>query len=106
MKLLNRARQDIDVAVIIVFSLESEGPGTRPGLDNQVVRHDHAFAADGGIDVIAEIFHARAAHEARNNASPTDHVEHSDLFCYAQRVMVQRQNIANNATFGSLDAPG
>src|SRR3989442_623133 len=55
MWLLNRARPGIDITIIVVFPLEGEGAGARPGLDNQVVGLLHAFTTEGGVDVVTEV---------------------------------------------------
>ncbi len=101
-RLLDRARPDVDIAVIVVFSLKCKRAGACPGLDNQVMRLVHTFPTDGGIDVIAKVFHAGAAHKARDNAPATDNVEHGNLFGDTQGVIVQRQSIAYNADFRAL----
>ena len=101
-RLLNWTRPDIDVAIVIMFALEGEWAGAGPGLYNQVVCLVHTFTANGWIDAVAEIFHARAAHKAGDNASATDHVEHSNLFGHPKWVIMQRQCIANNPDFCPL----
>src|SRR5258708_36662612 len=106
MRLLNWARPDINVAIIVVLALKGKGARSRPGLGNQVMRLVHALATGGRIDTIAKIFPTSDAHKARDNASTTDDIQHRNLFSHAQWVIMQGQSIANYAYFGTFDALG
>ena len=79
-RLLDGARPDIDIAVIVVLTLERKRARTCPGLNDQVVGFVHTLAAEGRIDVIAEVLHACAAYEAGDDAPAAEYVEHSNLF--------------------------
>src|SRR5205823_6038322 len=63
-RLLNGTWPDVDVAIVVVFSLKSEGTRPRPRLDNQVMRLLHALTAKGRVDVVAKVFHASSAYKA------------------------------------------
>ena len=96
-RLLDGTRPDVHIAIIVMLPLEGEGAGAGPGLDNQVVRLIHALAAEGWIDVVAEVLHAGAAHKARDDAAAADNIEHSDLLRHAYGVIVQWQRVAHDA---------
>ena len=50
----------------------------------------------GRIYLVREIFHAGTDDHARNNSPLGNHIEHGDFFRHALRMIIKRQNVAEN----------
>ena len=94
MRLLHRQRPRVDDSVLVVAALPAEGSGTGPGRDDQVVGLFKALAVVGRVDAGGELLGAAAADEAGDEAAAGDHVDHGQLFGQADRVVGQRQRVA------------
>ena len=100
MRLLERLRPHVDVAELEVLALPGERSRCCPGLDDQLVRLAEARAGVRRVDVVRKELVAGAHHLARDHPPAADDVEHGDLFGHPQRVVVQRQHVAQNDQFG------
>ena len=94
--LLQRHRPGVHHAVLVVPALEAEGAGLGPGADDQVVRLLEALAVVGRVDAGGELLLAAAAHEAGDQAALGNHVDHGQLFGEPDRVLRQRQRVAEH----------
>ncbi len=94
MRRLQRQRPGVHHAVVIVVALPAEGPALRPRLDDQVVGFLEALAVEGRVDAGGELLLAAAAHEARDQPAPRDHVDHGQLLGEPERVVGERQRVA------------
>src|SRR5262249_46344722 len=93
---LDRTRPGVDVVVAIVLAVEREGPGLRPGAQDQLSRLVKALARMSRIHAGREILRADAAYKARDHAPAGGDVEHRDLLRDAKRVLAERQAIAED----------
>src|SRR5260370_40762707 len=66
-RLLDGARPDVHIVVVVELALEGKGARARPGLDNQVMRLVHTFAADTRVAIVAAAFHTRAPNGTGDN---------------------------------------
>jgi len=70
------------------------------------VRLLEALAVEGRVDAGGELFLAAAAHEARHQPALGDHVDHRELFGQPDRILRQRQRIAQHDDLGLLGHAG
>ena len=105
-RLLQRAGPGIDVAVVVVLALPAEGAGLGPGFDDEVVRLLVALPVVGGGGVVRETLAAGAAHPAGDQASAGDHVDLRQRLRQPERVVPDRQDVAEQADFGALGDAG
>ena len=103
MRLLQRQLPRIDDAQMVVLALPAERAGHGPGLLDEVEGFLESLAVIGGIGVGRELLDAGAAHEARDDATARDEIEHRDLLGHAHRIVVDRQRIADEGDL-ALDA--
>ena len=98
MRALDRARPDVDVALLVEAAVEGEGVGVGPGAQDQVVRLVVAVAQQRRVLAVGVAgVHRRADREAGDQPSAGDHVDHGELFGHAGRRVVQRQRVAHDA---------
>ena len=93
-RLLQRQRPGVHDALMEVLALPPERTRHGPGLHDQVVRFLEPFAVEGGVGVGRQLFLPAAAHEPGHQAALGDHVDHRQLFRQPDRIVVQRQRIA------------
>ena len=105
-RLLHRQRPRVDHAVLVVLALPAEGAGPGPGLDDEVVRLFEALAVVGGVDAGGELLGAAAAHEAGDEPALRDHVDHGQLFGQPDRILGQRQRVAQQHDLDPLGRAG
>ena len=95
MRALDRARPDVDVALLVEAAVEGEGVLLGPGLDDQVVRLVIALAQHRRVLAIGVAgVHRRADREAGDQPAARDAVDHREFFGHARRRIVERQRIA------------
>ena len=98
MRTLDRARPDVDVALLVVAAVERESVRMLPGLHHQVVRLVVALAELRRVLAVGEaVVHRRADREAGDQPAAGDAVDHRELFGDAGRRVVQRQRVAHHA---------
>ena len=95
-RLLERPRPRVDVAELEVLAIPLEGAGLRPGLDDQVVRLVEAVARLGRVEREGVVLGADPAHEAGDDAPAGDDVEQRDLLGHPQRMVAQRDRVAED----------
>ena len=83
-------------AMLIMRAFPTERTRLGPDLGDQIVRFLKPFPVIGRIDARGELFLPAAPDEARNQPSLGDHVDHRQLFRQPDRVIGQRQRIAEN----------
>ena len=97
MRLLDRARPDVDVAQLGVAAVPGERFARRPCLDDQVVRFLILLARQRRDLAVAEIgVHRGADRKARDQPSARDAVEHREFFGDAHRRIIERDGIAEH----------
>ena len=104
MRFLVGRRPGIHIFEIEVFALVDKRPGLRPGADDEVVRLLKASQRFRRIDAEGMILRANAAHEAGDEASARDVVEHREFLRDRQRIVDERQRPAEHGEL-ALDAP-
>ena len=95
------ARPGIHVAVVVVLALPAERAGLRPGLDDEVVRLLEALPVVGRHGVVRHALAPGAAHPAGDEAATRDHVDLGQLFGEEQRVVPDRQDVAEQHDLGA-----
>src|SRR5438876_1043121 len=70
----------IDVAIMKMFPLVAPRTGSRPGLDDKVVRFVEHLAVVRGIGIIEELLAARSAHPAGDQSAARDQIDLGELF--------------------------
>ena len=81
-------------AELEVLALPAEGTRLCPSLDDEVMGLLESLPVVHWVDVAVHRFLADAPHEPADHASPGDYVDHGDLFCDAQRVLVDGEDVA------------
>src|SRR5206468_8949042 len=94
MWLLQWQAPGVHVAEVVVPAFPAKRPGIRPALQDQIVAFLEALAVVYGVRVGPPGLHAHAAHEAREHAPARDEVRHRELFGHAYRVVLDRQDVA------------
>src|SRR5271166_4433568 len=95
MRFLIRQRPRIYMPIVKMLALVA--PWSRPGprLHDKVVRLLEVLAVVCGIGVIEKLLAARAAHPSGDEASARDQIDLSELLGHPQRMLEDRQGIAN-----------
>ena len=104
--LLQGQRPRIDDAVLIVRALPAERTGHGPGLHDQVVRLLEALAVVGGVHARRQLLLSAAAHEPGHEPALRDHVDHGQLLGEPDRVLGERQRIAEHHDLDALGGAG
>ena len=94
-RFLQRQLPRIDDAQVIVLALPAERAGHGPGLLDQREGLFEPLSVVGGVGVGRELLDAGAAHEARDDATARNQVEHRNLLGDPHRIVVNRQRIAD-----------
>ena len=95
MRLLERARPEVDVANLVVFAVPGEDVGVLPGAQDQVVVLLVLVAQRGRIGAEAEVVvHRGADRESGDEASARHHVEHGHFLGHAGGRVVERDRLA------------
>jgi hypothetical protein len=89
-----------------VFAIPAEWAIGGPALNNQIMRFVKSLPRIGWVNPVGEILHAGPDDHARDHSALRNHVEHSDLFGHPLRMIVKRQNIAQDDQFCLLGSPG
>ena len=79
-----------------MLAVPLERAGLRPGLDDQVVRLVEAVARLRRVEREGVVLRADAAHEAGDDPPAGDDVEHRDLLRHAQRMVAERDRVAED----------
>ena len=103
---LQRNGPGIDDAVLVVGAFPAERAGFGPDFLDQVVRLDEALAVEGGVDAGGQLLLPAAAHEAGDQAAFGDHVDHGQFLGHADRVVTQRQRVAEDDDLYPLGGGG
>ena len=98
MRLLDRPRPDVDVALLVEAAVEGERLLLGPGAQHEVVGLVVAVAqlARVGAVGIGRV-HRRADREAGDQAPARDAVDHGELFGHPRRRIVEREAVAEHA---------
>ena len=79
-----------------MLAVIGKGTGLRPGATDEVKRFPELLARGRGGYVVVESLRTRARGEARHHTTIAHIVEHRIFFRHAQRIGVQRQQIAKH----------
>ena len=85
---------------------QRNGPGCVHVLTIEVVRLLEALAVVGRVDAGRQLLLPAAAHEAGDQAAARDHVDHRQLFGQPDRVVGQRQRVAEQHDLHALGDGG
>src|SRR5437867_512416 len=102
MGLLQGSGPRIHIAIVIMFALPAEGAGRGPRFDDEVMRFFKALPVVVGWGIMGNALSAAATHETRDQATVGDHVNHRQLLSQPERIIPDRQNIAQDDDFGLL----
>ena len=92
--------------MLIVRALPAERTGHGPGLDDQVVRFFETLAIVGGVHASRELLLSAPAYEPRYEPSLGDHVDHGQFLGEADRVLGERQRVAEHHDLDALGGAG
>ena len=96
MRLLERPRPRVHVVEAVEPAVEWERALFGPGAQDQLGGLVEALARVRRVDSGREVLRADAAHESRDDAAARDDVEHGNLLGDAQRVLAERQPVAED----------
>src|SRR4029450_12899510 len=82
--------------------LPAEGAGRGPRFNNEVVRLFKALPVEVGWSIMGDALSATATHETRDQATVGNHVNHRQLLGQPERIIPDRQDIAQDDDFGLL----
>ena len=99
-RVLERPRPGVHVAVLVVLTLPAEGAGCGPGLDHEVVRLLEAFPVEGGLGVVRDAFAPTAADPAGDQPTLGDHVDLGQRLGQPEGVLPDRQDVAEQDDLG------
>ena len=102
MRVRVRPRPGIDVAVLVVLAFPAEGTRRRPGLDDEVVRFLVALPVERRGGVVGDALASGAAHPAADQSASRNHVDLSQLFGQPERVVPDRQDVAQQDDLGAI----
>src|SRR5215510_3829751 len=105
-RLLQWKSPRIDDSVLIVRALPAEWSGHGPGLDDQVVSLFEALAVVSGVHASRELLLSAAAYEPGYEPALGDHVDHGEFFGEADRILGERQRIAEHNDLDALGGAG
>ena len=106
MRLLDRPRPDVDVALLVEAAVEGECFLLGPGFHDEVMRLEIFFAQHRGVLAIGVAsVHRRPDRETGDEASARDAVDHRELFGDAGRRIVEREAVPHHANRGVGGAP-
>ena len=98
---LDGARPDVDVALLVVAAVESERVLLGPGPFHEVMCFEVALAQQARVLAIGVAgIHRRADRETRDQPAARDAVDHRELFGDAGRRIVEGERIAHDAERG------
>ena len=104
-RLLVGPRPRVHVAVLVVLAFEAERPRLRPGFDDELVRLLEAFPVVGRLGVVGDALAAGAPHPAGDEPATRDHVDDRQLFRQPERVIPDRQDVADEHDLRLLRDP-
>ena len=105
-RFLEGTRPDINVADLIVLAVKVKRAGLGPGANDQIVRFAKARQRIRGVDAQGKVFVPDAAHETGNNTPAGHDIEHGDFFGDPQRVIAERQAVADHRYLHSRGSAG
>ena len=86
----------IDDAMLVMGAFPAEGAGFGPDLRDQVVRFLEPLAIEGRVDTGGQLLLPAAADETGHQPALGDHVDHRQFFGDPNRIVAERQRIAEN----------
>ena len=96
MRLLDRPRPDVDVALLVEAAVEGEGLLLGPRLHDEVVRLEIALAQHRRVLAVGVAgVHRRADREAGDQPPARDAVDHREFFGHPRRRVVERERVAH-----------
>ena len=93
---LKRNGPGIDDAVLVMGAFPTEGAGFGPDLRDQVMRFLEPLAVEGRVHACRQLLLSAAADETGHQTALGNHIDHRQLFGHADRIVAQRQRIAEN----------
>ena len=106
MRLLDRPRPDVDVALLVEAAVEGERLFLGPGAQHEVVGLVVAVAQLARVGAVGiSRVHRRADREAGDEPAARDAVDHGELFGYPRRRIVEREAVAEHADRRVRGAP-
>ena len=106
MRVLVGLNPRVDVAIVEVLALPAERAGGGPCLDDEVVRLLEALPVVRRRRVVGDALASGAAHPAGDQPAARDHVDHGKLLDQPQRVVPDRQNVAEQDDLGAIGGLG
>ena len=100
MRLLVGPHPGVHVAVVVVLALPAERSGVGPGLDDEVVGLLEALTVEHRWGVVGDALTSAAPDEAGDEPAVADHVDHRKLLGEPERVVPDRQNVAEDDDLG------
>src|SRR5262245_11940682 len=91
---LQRTDPRIDHPVVVVPAFPAKGTGRRPRLDDHVVGLVEPLPVVDRVRVSRDALLAEAANEAADHPPAGEDVDHRDLLGYPERVVVDREHVA------------
>ena len=95
-------RPGVDVAVVIVLAFPAERPVPGPRRDDEVVRLLEPVPVVRRHGVVRDALAAGSPHPARHQAAAGDHVDGREIFRQPQRVVPDRQDVAEQHDLRAL----
>ena len=106
MRLLDRPRPDVDVALLVEAAVEGERVLLLPGAQDEVVRLVVALAQLARVGAVGVGgVHRRAHREAGDQPAARDAVDHGELLRHARRRVIEREAVAEHADRRAGGAP-
>ena len=99
-------RPRIHVAVVVVLAFPAERAGLRPRLDDEVVRFLEALPVVRRHGVVGDALAPGAAHPAGYQTATRDHVDFREFLGQEQRVVPDRQDVAEQHDLGAAGDAG
>src|SRR5262249_24789667 len=96
-RLLHRARPDVDVALLVVAAVEGDGAALGPGAHDEVVRLEIALAQHRRVLAIGKAgVHRGADREAGDQPAAGDAIDHREFFRDPRWRIVEGERVAHH----------
>ena len=102
MRRLVGPRPGVHVAIVIVLAFPAERPVPRPCVDDEIVRLLKALPVVWRHGIVRDAFAAGSAHPAGHQAAAGNHVDGCETFRQPQRVVPDRQYVAEQHDLRAL----
>ena len=102
MRRLEGFRPGIHVAILIVLAFPAERPVPRPRVDDEIVRLLEALPVVWWDGIVRDALAAGSAHPAGHQAAAGNHVDGRETFRQPQRVVPDRQDVAEQHDLRAL----